>query len=217
MAAETEAQGGGKRRRLDDAVGAPAAEAGAGDGPLVAPTDAAWAVGDRAAAVCPLCLGLLQAAGPAAGAAGDSCQQLLRCSLQLVTTISSLNDPQRHAVPAFGTTPGVEATPVAAAEDGQGQGRAHDSGTVGAPLAPVVTQRASPVPSLAAAAATIAAEYEFDSFALEVSLPASLAVRQQALSWRLRQGGGFQERAAALAGALGEAGFGRASTARTPC
>jgi hypothetical protein len=64
------------------------------------------------------------------------------------------------------------------------------------------------MPSLAAAAAGIAAEFQIASFALEVSLPASLAVRQQALSWRLCQ---QQQQAAAeeLKGAVGKRGVGR--------
>jgi phage tail protein X len=70
-----------------------------------------------------------------------------------------------------------------------------------------VEQRSAAMPSLAAAAAGIAAEFQIARFALEISLPASLAVRQQALSWRLC---GQEQRAAAdeLKGAVGTRGVG---------
>lgn len=51
--------------------------------------------------------------------------------------------------------------------------------------APAITVRVAPCASLQAAAAAIAAEYELGPFAVEVSLPASTAVRAQALAWRL--------------------------------
>lgn len=203
-AAQADEQGGGKRRRLDE-VGAAVAGPGAEASALGVPKDAAGAAGEEAAVVCPLCLGLLQGVAPAQGAAGST-SPLLRCSLELATTTSTLNDPQRHAASAFGTTAAATETAAAAADNEQRQGNGRGAGAGAGPPAPVVTQCTAAVPSLAAAAAAIAAEFEFDCFALEVSLPASLAVRQQALSWRLRQGEGAQGLAEALAAALGEAG-----------
>ncbi|KAL4440487.1 hypothetical protein ABPG75_003488 [Micractinium tetrahymenae] len=198
---EAEAQGGSKRRRLDDSGAAATAGAGARAGAPQVLTDAAEAAERDATVVCPLCLGLLQPAAPASSAAGSSCQQLLGCSLELVTTTSTLNDSQRYATLAFGPTVAATAA-AAAAGDEQGQENGRGGGGSSAPLAPVVAQRSAAVPTLAAAAAAMAAEFDFDCFALEVSLPASLGVRQQALSWRLRQGEGAQDRAAALAAIL---------------
>ncbi len=210
-AAEEEDQGGTKRRRLDEAgtAAAGAAEEGppAAAAALGAPANAADAdAGEQAGVVCPLCLGLLQAAEPAQGATDSPTPQLSGCTLELVTTTSTLNDPQRCAAFGFGTKNAAAATAAIAAGDEQGQGIGSGAGTSSATPAAVVTLRAAPMPSLAAVAAAVSAEFDFDCFALEVSVPASLAVRQQALSWRLRQAEGPRERAESLAGALGEAG-----------
>lgn len=175
---------GSKRRRLD----------GTGDNADL----------QKVAAVCPLCLGVLQTWHPAScglqgeAAVAPSLSRQACCTFQLVTTVSSLNDLSHHAAPAAGAAAaGAEgaASPLAASQ-------AEVSGNHGAPVA---EQRRATVPSLAAAAAAIAEEFEFESFALEVSLPASLAVRQQALSWRLRQRqqqGQREDVAAALGAAM---------------
>ncbi|PSC72039.1 tRNA pseudouridine synthase Pus10 [Micractinium conductrix] len=171
-APDAAAKTGSKRRRLDveqQVEGVP------GQVPPAAQPVAAS--GGPAAAVCPLCLGILQ---PATGGGGG----LGRSTWTLTTTRSTLNDPQRRAEPLFG---GAAAANAAAVIPAAAQQSAGADGPPGGPhAAPVVTQHAVPVASLAAAAACIAEEFEFDCFALEVTLPASLAVRHQALVWRLR-------------------------------
>ena len=195
-APDAAAKTGSKRRRLDveqQVEGVP------GQVPPAAQPVAAS--GGPAAAVCPLCLGILQ---PATGGGGG----LGRSTWTLTTTRSTLNDPQRRAEPLFG---GAAAANAAAVIPAAAQQSAGADGPPGGPhAAPVVTQHAVPVASLAAAAACIAEEFEFDCFALEVTLPASLAVRHQALVWRLRSTAvpGATE---ALAAAVGGCGVGTAA------
>lgn len=199
-----------KRRRVEAGGEAapPAAHAAAGG------SSATWQ-GQGHAPVCPLCLGLLQLLELGGSASGGATADGPCCTLQLATTASSLNDPARYAGIVWGAP---AATAAAAGEDGaagaaaggNGQAAAAAEGEAdgGAPLAPTVEQRVGGVPSLAAAAAGIAGEFDLDSFALEVSLPASLAVRQQALTWRLRARGTPEGEAAAeqLRSAVGAAG-----------
>lgn len=146
--------------------------------------------------MCPLCVGLLQSAAlPGSSKGGghsgvgvsSSSSSQLRASLEIITTVSTLNDPARHTATAWGAQASTAAAAVAdGVADGEAAaGTAASSGS----YAPVVEKRATAVPSLAAAAEAVRTEHEFESFALEVSLPASLAVRQQALTWRLRQAG----------------------------
>ncbi len=210
--ADVDTDGGpSKRRRVEPSEGreldAAAASAGVADG-----SAAAEAVQQQQVctpAVCPLCLGLLQLPELACG--GSALSGSNDAQLQLITTVSALNDPARYTSLNWGTSaaaaaadgPVAGAAPAAAAAPAEGEaegGAPPGTGTI------AVQRQAAEVPSLAAAAAGIAAQFELDSFALEVSLPASLAVRQQALAWRLRQlGTPVGEAAAAqLRKALGE-------------
>jgi hypothetical protein len=137
-----------------------------GDGAVNEPAAVESASQNAAHAVCPLCLGLLQTVIAPEDSSGSS-QSL--CSVELITTVSSLNDPSRQA-----------ATALAGAAEAPGGGSSNTN-------AAIVERRCVAMPSLVAVAASIAAEYDMESFALEVSLPASLAVRHQALVWHLRK------------------------------
>ncbi|KAL4856344.1 putative tRNA pseudouridine synthase Pus10 [Chlorella vulgaris] len=137
-----------------------------GDGAVNEPAAVDTASQNAAHAVCPLCLGLLQTVIAPEDSSGSS-QSL--CSVELITTVSSLNDLSRQA-----------ATALAGAAEAPGGGSSNTN-------AAIVERRCVAMPSLVAVAASIAAEYDMESFALEVSLPASLAVRHQALVWHLRK------------------------------
>ena len=208
------AAGPSKRRRVEAGTDhAAAACEGAADGSAGADGEAPPQQQQACApAVCPLCLGLLQLQelGHSGSSRGGS--DASSCPLQLATTSSALNDPARYSSLNWGPSaaaaadgsadsPAAGGAPTAAVAEGEA-----DAGAPPGSSAIAVQRQVAAVPSLAAAAARIAGEFELDSFSLEVSLPASLAVRQQALAWRLRQRGTPEGEAAAaqLRKAVGE-------------
>ena len=194
-AADADAAGGpSKRRRVETAEGLEMAVA-------AMPADQQQLLQQPSApAVCPLCLGLLQLPEIASSGSGSSSSSSDSsssssdsasscCPVQLITTRSALNDPARYASINWGAAAAAVADAAAAGDAQAAAAAAADEADGGAPSCDgsiAVQRQAAAVPSLAAAAAGIAEEFELDSFALEVSLPASLAVRQQALAWRLR-------------------------------
>lgn len=216
-AADADADGGpSKRRRVeagaDQQPDAAAACEGAADGSAAVDGELPPQQQQACApAVCPLCLGLLQLPELARG--GGISDTAPSCPLQLATTASALNDPARYSSLNWGSSAAAAAdgsadspvAPAAAAAEGEADGGAPPGGS-----AIAVQRQVAAVPSLAAAAGGIAGEFELDSFSLEVSLPASLAVRQQALAWRLRQRGTPEGEAAAaqLRKAVGESSLG---------